>query len=82
MNPSTSFTPSTIGMMPNNAEASITQPSTPHVNRIYIGLSEDYQSFGVIDELSSNSKRAWVLMKINILGMIFGCAIHKTCNKG
>ena len=67
MNPSTPITPSAIGTAPNNAESSTQQPSTPQVTRIvtqeerfsptslFRGPSEDEQSFGVIDELSSSS---------------------------
>jgi hypothetical protein len=67
MNPSTPITPPNIRETRNNAESSTQQPSTPQVTRIvtpeerfsptslFRGPSEDEQSFGVIDELSSSS---------------------------
>ena len=66
MNPSTPTTPNAIGTPPNNTESLTRQSSIPHVNRIvtqeaifspatFRGPSEDEQSFGVIDELSSSS---------------------------
>ena len=67
MNPSTPITPPNTRTTRNNAESSTQQPSTPQVTRIvtqeerfsptslFRGPSEDEQSFGVIDELSSSS---------------------------
>ena len=66
MNPSTPTTPNAIGTAPNNTESLTQQSSIPHVNRIvtqegifspatFRGPSEDEQSFGVTDELSSSS---------------------------
>ena len=67
MNPSTPITPPNIRKTRNNAESSTQQPSSPQITRIvtqeerfsptslFRGPSEDEQSFGVIDELSSSS---------------------------
>ena len=67
MNPSTPITPPNTRTTGNNAESSPQLPSTPQVSRIvtqeerfsptslFRGPSEDEQSFGVIDELSSSS---------------------------